>query len=305
MKHPTNKLIIKRHRAIGFSKMVKPNLWHMRLIQLTLKFILKGNKITKIFRLTLGSFFLFKPRNHICYDLIPNGSRQPLKLFMKPKRIHNGWHSVDLFPTRFKQGALMKLFYFSDASFLDMKVRFEKSMKDDFEKNYVFIRKVNLDRSKPGGGIDIWKFRTELILKAIQENMEDIIIVSDIDIVFYKSVIPIILESMQEKDICFQRETREEGINVGFISMRCNEATLGFWQKVYSIITTTNAWEQEVVNTLIYKDIYPISWGLFPSTIWCWSQGNPTTDIALHHANCVAKKDEKFAQMEYIRALVD
>lgn len=197
----------------------------------------------------------------------------------------------------------MKLFYFSDASFLDMKVRFEKSMKDEFEKNYVFLRKVNLDRSKPGGGIDIWKFRTELILQAIQENLGEIILVSDIDIVFYKPVIPILLESMQEKDICFQREYEsQDGINVGFISMRCNETTLQFWQKVYLNITTAEAWEQEVVNTLIYKEMYPISWGLFPSSIWCWSQGNPRPEMALHHANCVSKKDEKFAQMEYIRA---
>lgn len=199
----------------------------------------------------------------------------------------------------------MKLFYFSDASFLDMKVRFEKSMKDDFEKNYVFIRKVNLDRSKPGGGIDIWKFRTELILKAIEENLGRIILVSDIDIVFYKPVIPIVMDSMQGKDICFQRETRDDGINVGFISMLCNETTLQFWKQVYLNIRIGDRWEQEVVNTLIYNEAYPISWGLFPSTVWCWSQGNPTPELALHHANCVAKKDEKFAQMEYIRALMD
>lgn len=199
----------------------------------------------------------------------------------------------------------MKIFYFSDASFLDMKVRFEKSIKDDFEKNFSFLRKVNVDRSKPGGGIDIWMYRTELILKAIQENPGEIILVTDIDILFYKPILPIVLESMKNKDICFQKETPQGGINVGVIAMVCNQTTFGFWQRVYHILNTTNGWEQDIVNDLIYKEAYPISWGLFPSTIWNWSQGNPTKEIALHHANCVSSKADKFAQMEYIRKLMD
>jgi hypothetical protein len=65
----------------------------------------------------------------------------------------------------------MKIYYFSDKNFLDMKTSFEESFKDDFEKQFKFIEKINLDKTKPGSGIDIWKYKTEMIINAIKENM--------------------------------------------------------------------------------------------------------------------------------------
>ena len=43
-----------------------------------------------------------------------------------------------------------------------------------------------------------------MIINAIKENTNEIIIISDIDIIFYKSVIPIILQSMANNDIVFK-----------------------------------------------------------------------------------------------------
>jgi histidinol phosphatase-like enzyme len=86
----------------------------------------------------------------------------------------------------------MKIYYFSDESFLDMKNQFELSFKDDLDKQFKFIQNINIDRNNPGSGVDIWKYKTEMIIDAIKENPNDIIIISDIDIFFYKPVIPII-----------------------------------------------------------------------------------------------------------------
>ena len=66
-----------------------------------------------------------------------------------------------------------------------------------------------------------------MIIDAIRQNLNDIII-SDIDIIFYKPVILIILENMINNDICFQKEKENLGINIGFISIYCNEKTLQF-----------------------------------------------------------------------------
>jgi len=194
----------------------------------------------------------------------------------------------------------MKIYYFSDTSFLDMKTNFENSFKDNFDKNFYFLENINTDRTKPGSGIDIWKYKTEMIINAIKNNLNNIIIISDIDIVFYRPVIPTVMQYMKDYEICFQKETSNSGINIGFISIYCNENTLNFWNKVYQIICESNRWDQEIVNDLIYNHKFSIKWNLFPSSIWNWSQGNLNKQIILHHANCVSSKKEKFEQMKYV-----
>ena len=56
-----------------------------------------------------------------------------------------------------------------------------------------------------------------MIIDAIKENMNtnEIIVISDIDIIFYKPVIPTIKRHMLNHDICFQKEYPRKGINIG------------------------------------------------------------------------------------------
>ena len=194
----------------------------------------------------------------------------------------------------------MKIFYFCDESFMDMKYEFELSFKDPFEKNFFYLENINLDRSKPGSGVDIWKFKTEMVINSIKQNMGEIIIVSDIDIIFYKPVMDCVKVSMENHEICFQKEFKYYGLNIGFISILCNENTLEFWEKIHDVVSTTNRWDQEIVNDFIFNDKHKIKWNLFPSSIWNWSQGELNKDIKLHHANCASSKDEKFEQMKFV-----
>jgi hypothetical protein len=195
----------------------------------------------------------------------------------------------------------MKIFYFCDSFYLDMKTTFETSFKDIFEKKFYLIQnKLDMDFTKQACGVDIWKFKIEMILYAIEENYNEIIVISDVDILFYKPVIPIIEESMIGYEMCFQKEWPEKGINIGFISIYCNENTLDFWKTVYQEVVDSNKWDQEVVNHLLYNEGFDISWNLFPSTIWNWSQGKLDKNIALHHANCALSKHNKIEQMKYV-----
>lgn len=198
----------------------------------------------------------------------------------------------------------MKIFYFSDKTFLEMKAKFELSFKDAFDKQFKYLENLNIDRNKPGSGVDVWKYKTEMIIDAIKENKNEIIIISDIDIIFYKPVIPIIIENMIDSDICFQKETENSGINIGFISIYCNETTLQFWNKIYEILCSSNRWDQEIVNDMIYNHNYNIKWKLFPSSIWNWSQGNLNREIILHHANCESSKEGKFKQMDFVTRFI-
>ena len=201
-----------------------------------------------------------------------------------------------------------KLYYFSDDGFLDMKTRFVASLKDDFDHRYQHIE-VNLD-SEPGGGVEIWKYKTEMIIGAITDNLStgEVIIVSDIDIIFFKPVGSLIDAAMVDQDIVFQREFKARGVNIGFIAIRCNQNSLGFWKEVYRRLLKNKNWDQKIVNNLLYKFNYtPLRWDRFPRTIWSWSQGkraNLKKDIHLHHANCVSDKQGKFSQMDEVVAFV-
>ena len=200
----------------------------------------------------------------------------------------------------------MKIYYFSDNNFLDMKNSFEESFKDDFNKQYKFIKNINLDKTKPGSGIDIWKYKTEMIIDAIKENMNtnETIIISDIDIIFYKPVIPTIKKHMINNDICFQKEREQKGVNIGFMAMNCNDVTLTFWTTVYDILCTSNKWDQQIVNELIYKTKYNIKWKRFNRKIWNWTQRKLNKHIILHHANCASTKEAKYKQMKHVKEFI-
>ena len=40
----------------------------------------------------------------------------------------------------------MKIFYFSDETFLDMKTNFELSFQEEFDKQFKFIQNLNVDK---------------------------------------------------------------------------------------------------------------------------------------------------------------
>jgi hypothetical protein len=212
----------------------------------------------------------------------------------------------------------MKIYYYYDDAFADMKENFEASFKDDFEKNAIKLETfktsvVGTNRKTPissgknrttGGGLASWDFKTGMVIDAIQNNIGDIILISDIDIVFYDKCIPTIHDTIKDVDISFQREKPRHGVNIGFIAIKCNETTLNFWKTVREICLTTNTWDQQVVNNLLYKNRFPIQWNRFPPKIWCKTQGKIPHNIILHHANLAGTKSQKYNQFKKIRNII-
>lgn len=202
---------------------------------------------------------------------------------------------------------IMKLYYFSDSKFEIMKKQFESSIKDSFEKKHIVVPD-DVSQDTTGGGLKMWKFRIDVIIDAIKEgNANDIIIISDIDILFYKKAEPLITQMFSENhetEIIFQKEASNGGINVGFIAMKCNNNVLNFWINVHNNLIEHEIWEQQIVNDLIYKLRYPIKWQLFPHSIWTWSQGFLNKDIILHHANCAKYIRDKFNQMNKVSQFI-
>ena len=153
----------------------------------------------------------------------------------------------------------MKIFYFCNRCNLNLKTRFEDSLKDPFDRHFTFITE-----SKSG--------RTEVVIDAIKTNMNDTIIVSDINVVFDRPLMSIIKEYMIDKDIVFQREyPPNDEIKIEFMSILCNAKTLKFWKQVYQIIHTTDLYEQETIQHFLNNEnMLKLKWGFFPTTIFKW-----------------------------------
>lgn len=210
----------------------------------------------------------------------------------------------------------MKIYYYYDDAFADMKENFEASFKDDFEKKVIKLEDLKTSKSgqnkqsrTTGGGLDSWLFKTGMVIDAISNNFGEIIVISDIDIVFYDKCIPTILKTIENVDISFQRETLHRTVNIGFIAIRCNETTLNFWKTVRSQCKETKTWDQKIVNKLLYKQKYPIKWNRFPAEIWCKSQssgnaGGIPHNIILHHANCAGTKERKLHQFSKVESSI-
>ena len=157
----------------------------------------------------------------------------------------------------------MKIYYFYNQKFSRIVRMFESSMKDDFK-----LKPIEVDNDIHFGK-NLWLLKPKLIVDAIKENIrnEGIIVFSDVDILFFDRVIPIIKEHIKGKEILFQREhgwtgdpkdfwkhncpLGHDGVNIGFIAIRCNHRSLSFWEKVCFAVKHTATWDQEVVNFLL------------------------------------------------------
>lgn len=171
-----------------------------------------------------------------------------------------------------------------------------------------------------GGGMDSAFAKIFLISRAFQDTIPgEVFIVSDTDIVFYAKCTDQIMQSMENKHICFSKERPEGGINIGFMAIRNDEVTKRFWMDVHSRMQKrdvpiadggskelTDIVDQGLVNVLLYNNQYPDMVGSFlPDSFWNWSQGNLNKQIVMHHANCAVGLDAKISQFEYVKRFME
>lgn len=179
----------------------------------------------------------------------------------------------------------MKLYAIYTKEISEFRKIFEESIKDDFELN---ILEFDADDFT-----NLMKKKIECIAESIEENMGDIIIWSDLDIQFFKPCKDILLQSMEEQDICFMDEGGND-VNTGFMVIRCNEKTKKFFEMVLKLdFSQLSINEQSAINMVLNYYKHDVKWDKLPKKIWAYSNGRiPPEDIVLHHANCTLVKDE-------------
>ena len=182
----------------------------------------------------------------------------------------------------------MKLYTFANKEYKVMEDRFVNSLSDMYE---LVIKDCTFNKTVGVFSQNVWVTKTQMIIDAIKENTGDRIIVSDIDIQFFRPTLPLIQGT---SDFLVQKEG--DTLCIGFMIIRCNESMLNFFNKVL-IRCQKGEWDQKVINEMKNE----ISWEFLPEDIWGWKKGeNPPLNIAAHHATFAFSLEEKLAQMDYI-----
>jgi len=156
------------------------------------------------------------------------------------------------------------------------------------------VEDLGVIKQRTAGGVPVYKFKTKLLLDALEDAAnEEIVLISDVDIQFFREVMPLVHQCIAGKDMCFQREFTELGVNIGFVAIRRTRTTIDFWHHVWDELPTGRH-DQRIVNNLLYTQQIPeLRWGCFPPQIWASSQafdgdGIPE-GIVLHHANWIIR----------------
>ncbi|CAJ1436985.1 unnamed protein product [Effrenium voratum] len=194
---------------------------------------------------------------------------------------------------------LVGLHFFSDQNFKPVRDQFVASVVDkDIVLKETCVEDLNVVKQRTAGGVPVYQFKTKLLLKALEEaEAEEVLLISDVDIQFFREVMPFVHQGIAGRDICFQREFTKLGVNIGFVAVRRTTATMNFWHQVLKELPTGRH-DQRIVNNLLYTEQVPdLRWSCFPPEIWASSQAFDSVGIpdgiALHHANWIIRDYEE------------
>jgi hypothetical protein len=210
----------------------------------------------------------------------------------------------------------MKLYAFTNVAFEKLRDRFVATLKDDYE---VIIKEAFFSQAEGCTSSQVWIFKMEMTIDAIKNNLGDRIIVSDIDIQFFRPTLPLI-ESCPEVDLLIQFEQGriEEVLNTGFMVIKCSRRTFRFFDEVlecckhprrnvldeFGTQAGNIEGDQGVVNRKIRTE-RRLSWAFLPKEIWMYTPGSiPPANIAAHHATFAGSVEEKLEQMDKISVMV-
>mmetsp|Transcript_69041 Transcript_69041/g.128969 ORF Transcript_69041/g.128969 Transcript_69041/m.128969 type:complete len:354 (-) Transcript_69041:16-1077(-) len=212
-----------------------------------------------------------------------------------------------------------KLGFFSDEGFKKLRDQFVASIEDDeLELCEAYTPDLQAN-SRAAGGKSVYLFKLNHLMEVIgAAGSGEYVVYSDVDVQFLDKVLPDLVETMQNTDMCFQREFDDIGVNIGFMAIRRSSAVMNFWQEVYEIVSRTGGFDQRIVNDILYsrpEQELGLRWQRFPTTIWASSQaldGPPPEGVLVHHANWVPQGEftlesrgpAKLTQLATLRQLV-
>jgi len=234
----------------------------------------------------------------------------------------------------------MKLYSFYTASHKELLNKwFLPSLKDDFELILEeYLQECPTGRYMQKGWIDCMKNKVALIIRAIEENPNQIFIHSDVDIQFFRPIKATIERLMKGKDMLAQGESHRGTVCPGFLVAVGNQKNLKLWQDIkHDLEKQTKKHDQALLNERLMQgapeflqriarlitpsyrawipNAYGLKWNYLPYTFYSpgvfekknWEPGVKLAvpaGIVLHHANWIVGIENKIAQLQYVRDIV-
>ncbi len=209
---------------------------------------------------------------------------------------------------------------------------FLSSLKDDYEINLeAHCQICPTARFKSAGWIRNMVQKANLILQAIEENLDAVFVYSDVDIYFYQPTKELILSQIKDYDVIFQRNSIDNRVCTGFFAAKGNAKNRALWNHVKQELESQDKHsDQALVNNYLlnkynlnnfskrcdfqarerYFNPAQLKWNYFPDEIFSpgiyqskmWNPGdtiNFPKNIILHHANWTMGVGNKLKQLKY------
>ncbi|MGO9594073.1 MAG: putative nucleotide-diphospho-sugar transferase [Steroidobacteraceae bacterium] len=174
-----------------------------------------------------------------------------------------------------------------------MLIRFLSGIEDGLRVHHLELPVAGLKSAPAGGGIATWEYKTKLLIELASGDPKNIVLLTDIDIEFYRPIAPLITEMLDTTDLLFQRE-RSKGseVNIGVIAFRPSQELAHFWEQVLKRVLVSQTWDQTITNEVLadsgYMSQSGLRVGLLPHTVCNLSQQTdylPYGNAILFHAN--------------------
>lgn len=153
--------------------------------------------------------------------------------------------------------------------------------------------------------------------KAVEDNMGDIIVCSDVDMQFLGDCKEFLSNILADNDIAFQQNKKGGPICSGFFVCRCSLKTQNFFdiisKRLKKIMHEPGGGEQYEMQKLLSEDWYSGHLNVLKlSHDRIWNPGKNYTelkeleipeDLRVHHANWTEGMDSKLDQLEYVKSV--
>lgn len=152
--------------------------------------------------------------------------------------------------------------------------------------------------------------KVELIIRSLKDNLNECLIWSDIDIIFFNDHITHdIFHLLGNAEIAFQQEgTYTNNINSGFFIVRSNTKTIAFFELVLGYMAANPGCNEERAINQILRLNTELNIVKLPRRYYCRSFGwPPPGDMVLYHANCtfgpngITQKIQQFNHVLWVR----
>ena len=163
------------------------------------------------------------------------------------------------------------------------------------------------------GYLECLQQKVRLVTASLREHSGELVVWSDVDIVFFDPATPDDLRRLMESsgcDLLFMREGRTGAtVNGGFYVCRANERTVAFFEGVSLYLTAhPTLLDQDAINHTLPGSESRLRWGHLPSGYYARTHGwPPPRRLTCYHANettgadNLQQKIRQFADLRWIR----